>query len=79
MWVFTAIWYTVEFTTYLCIIAYTAFTFGLLKPIKMKNDTPASINETWKSAEGFLKTGFDITKRVQKVLKEEEGAAADAE
>ena len=72
MWITTVIWYGVEFITMCSITAYVAFTFGLLKPLKFKNDTPATLDETWKGANKFISSAASIANRFQKALDPDE-------
>lgn len=68
-WLPSMIWYTVEFMCYISIIAYTLFTFGILKPIKFKSDVvPATFNQTWKDANSFLNTASSIATKVKKAI-----------
>lgn len=66
------IWYGVEFTTYICIIAYTAYTFGILKPMRFKNESPATFGETWKNANAFLGRATEVAAKLQSTF---DGAA----
>lgn len=65
------VWYAVEFTTYVCIIAYTCYTFGIMKPLKMyKNESPATFGDTIKSANSIIGTAGKFAATFQKALEQ---------
>ena len=67
-WFTDFIWYTVEFCCYISIIAYTLFTFKILKPFGFKNDVPSTFNQTWKDTNSFLNAASGIASKVNQVL-----------
>ena len=59
------IWYSVEFSTYIAILAYVAYTFGLVNPFRMKKDVPATFNDTWKDTSYLIKNASGFVKDLQ--------------
>ena len=63
------IWYSVEFAFMISSIAYTLYTFGILKPLIVgKNQAPATVTESWHNANGFLKSATKTISDFQKAL-----------
>lgn len=65
---FLLIWYCTEYLCYISIIAYVGYTFGLIKPYKMKKDVPATFGDTWSQTSSFLTTAVDIAQKVNTVM-----------
>lgn len=67
---FTFVWYSVEFACYVSIIAYVLYTFGIIKAIRPKNDVPVTLKETLQNTGGFLNTVAQFAAEVKTVLAE---------
>lgn len=65
---FLFIWYLVEFVYMLCVIAYVLYTFGAIKPIKPKEDVPATMDQTWSQTRAVLGNIASITGKVNKLI-----------
>ncbi len=67
-WLPALIWYSVEFTTYLCIIAYTLFTFNIIGPFRLKKDVPATFDKTWSDTNKVISVAANFADKFSKVM-----------
>lgn len=65
---FLFIWYTVEFSCYLSIIAYVLYTFKFIGPFKMKENVPEAAAETWANTGQLLASAADIAKKFNRAF-----------
>ena len=71
---FSFTWYSVEFITYICIIAYVFYTFKIIGPWKMKQNVSETGIDTWSQTSTLLSSAADIAQKFNKAFdKKSEG------
>lgn len=75
--VFNFIWYTVEFITDLCVIAYVAYTFKLIGPWKTKKDVPGTFDDTWSQTSSILTAAATVANKINSATADSSAAVAE--
>ncbi len=71
----TFLYYTIEVSYMVAVIAYVAQSFGWIGQVQVKGDVSGQMNQTWGQASTILASAADIAKKVNKVLEGGGGAA----
>jgi len=62
-----------DFICQLCIIAYVLYTFKIIGPVRMKNEVPSTLNDTWKNTGSFIANAADIANKLKTAINTPEG------
>lgn len=64
----TFLYYTIEVSYMVAVIAYVAQSFGWIGQVQVKGDVSGQMNQTWGQASTILASAADIAKKFNKVL-----------
>lgn len=76
---FLFVWYSVELVFMLSVIAYVLYTFKWYNPAAIKEDVPATMNDTWSQTSTIVGNLAQITKQVSAAFKGEEEVVEKSE
>jgi hypothetical protein len=76
---FNFIFYLVELTYFIAVIAYVAHTLGFYKPKFMKNNVPSNFDSTLNSTADFLEKAAKLATRVNEAWSPKEEGDDDGE